>query len=168
MRAISTLALCLLSTVLACTYRTDLIAGGTGGQGGLSIGADAATGGRAGMGGTGHGGATALGGMPGGGGTARGGNQGSGGTTDNDRSCAVDDDCLQCVYASAPENPDQCEHALGCCGGPVMNRTTCAINEAAWKTNCADRGFEPPICPCIFCTEMTPTCKNGACGIWSC
>jgi hypothetical protein len=162
-------ALCALSMALACTYRTDLMAGGAGGgEGGLSMGG--ATGGQKGMGGTALGGATASGGMLGGAGTARGGTPGSGGSGSAgiDRTCTTDDDCLQCIYASAPGDPDQCENALGCCGGPVMNRTACAINEAAWKANCSNRGFEPPICPCILCGPMGPSCKDGKCGYWGC
>lgn len=95
----------------------------------------------------------------------------TGGTTggsSNDRTCTADSDCLQCVYAMTPGNPDQCEGALGCCGGPVMNKTACATNEAAWQAHCSNRGYEVPICPCIVpCGwDSGPSCRNGVCGYW--
>jgi hypothetical protein len=133
--------------LFACTYRTDMLAGvPPGGQGG-----------------SGMGGAPATGGI-----TVAGGTTGTGGSSVEDaRACTTDDDCLQCVYATAPNDTGECENALGCCGGPVMNQTACAKNKAAWQAHCADRGYTPPICPCIVCGGPLG-CRNGRCGYWDC
>ena len=123
------------------------------------------------------GGAPAAGGQGGvlgttstGGSTSTGGATSTGGTeaASNDRACRSDNDCVQCVYASTRNNPDQCEGALGCCGGPVMNATACARNEAAWQANCANRGYTVPVCPCIvLCPgDSPPECENGECGYY--
>jgi hypothetical protein len=126
---------------LACTYRTDL-ADGQGGMGGSTLTAAATTGGTTSTGGS--------------------------GATSNDHACTADGDCTQCVYATTPGNPQECEGALGCCGGPVMNKTACATNEAAWQAHCSNRGYEVPMCPCIVpCGgESGPSCRNGMCGYW--
>ena len=147
--------------VLACTYRTDLLAGGPpGGDGGLRTGGTTTTG-PGGMGGA----------ILAGGSTAAPGSTSTGGAgaQSDEHACASDDDCLQCEYATAPADPDQCENALGCCGGPVMNRWTCAVNQAAWEANCSGRGYKAPVCPCIACPGVTaPTCWQGKCGLWGC
>jgi hypothetical protein len=162
MRTISTgFATLSLGTLMAvaCTYRSDLAADHPmDANGGPQTGGATATGGQGGMGGlTSIGGSTSPTAATSTGGT---------GSASNDRGCTSDDDCVQCVYASTPGSPDQCEGALGCCGGPVMNRVACARNEAAWQANCANRGYTVPVCPCIIpCPGDSPLrCENGECG----
>jgi hypothetical protein len=139
---------------LACTYRTDLIANGASGDGGEARAGGSAAGGAGGSGGV------ASTGTP---------SATNGAPPANDRSCGNDDDCVQCVYIAAPSDPGQCNSGLGCCGGQVMNKLACAINQAAWQANCAGRGFTAPTCPCIICRGATlPTCQNGECGFWIC
>jgi hypothetical protein len=146
---------CLMA--LACTYRTALLVGE---DERASTGGSPAVHGQAGTGGAGPtGGSSATGGA-----TSTGGS----GATSNDRRCERDEDCVQCVYASAPSNPDQCEGALGCCGGPVMNQKACASNEVAWQAKCSGRAYTIPVCPCIIpCSgENRITCRDGKCGYW--
>jgi hypothetical protein len=145
---------------LACTYRTDLLAGSpAGGDSGPRTGGTTTLLGQGGMGGSMLTGGTATGGTT---------STGASAPTSNDRACTSDDDCVQCVYATAPNNPDQCEKALGCCGGPVMNKPACATNQAAWQANCSNRGYTAPVCPCIIpCSGPSLlTCRNGECGYW--
>ncbi len=145
-------------TTFACTFRTDLLAGSPGRDSGAQMGG---TGGQGGMGGSMFTGGTTMTG-----GTA---STGESAPPTDDRACAGDDDCVQCIYATAPSNPDQCENALGCCGGPVMNKTVCATNQAAWQVNCSNRGYTVPSCPCTVCSGVIPpTCRNGECGLWNC
>ena len=142
MRTPSTIGMALgLVLALACTYRTELLPGGPPGGGGAQAG-----------------GATGTGGGTGG--------AGGSGPPDNDRSCAIDDECVQCAYALAPSNPAECDRGLGCCGGPVMNQTACATNRAAWDAHCSDRPFIPPHCPCIVPSSNVVTCRSGECGYW--
>lgn len=103
------------------------------------------------------GGTTSLGGT-----TAVGGST----STSDDQACTSDSDCTQCVYITAPSNSNQCTDALGCCGGQVINQTTCAINQAAWEANCSGQGYTIPICPCVSLANSTLSCKNGECGFW--
>lgn len=137
---------------LACTYRTDLRPSSDRDTG---LAPEAA-----GVGGTG-------GALPAG---------ATGGTTTgtdarppaDDGACSRDDECIRCVYLSAPANSSECEQALGCCGGPVMNQTACELHKTAWNAYCAGRGYSAPNCPCIACTGDTPVCKNGQCGLSGC
>lgn len=80
------------------------------------------------------------------------------------RACSTDSDCTQCVYVTAPSNSSECTNALGCCGGQVMNTTTCATNQAAWEANCSNQGYPIPECPCVACASCTLSCTNGECG----
>jgi hypothetical protein len=163
MRLISTASMTLsISALMAltCTYRTDLLGGSRTANFGVSSTGGAGTTGRSdGMGGSPLSGAAATGGT-----TSTGGSAQAGG----DRACTSDDDCVQCVYATAPGSPDQCENALGCCGGPVMNQKVCGAHEAAWQANCSNPGYTVPICPCIMpCTgDNLLTCENGECGYY--
>jgi hypothetical protein len=147
---------------LACNYRTDLLENASrDATGAAATGGVVATGGRVGQGGT----ASSVGGSATGGVTSTGGAT----STTEIRACASDDDCVRCEYATAPSSPDQCDNALGCCGGPVMNKQTCAVNQTAWDANCAGRGYTVPMCPCIACGgDPFPTCRNGQCGMWGC
>ena len=114
------------------------------------------------------GGATATGGTSATGGAYTGGNSPAGGasSTIDIRACLTDSDCTQCLYITAPSNPNQCDDALGCCGGQVMNTTTCATNQAAWEANCSGYGYTIQGCPCISCGTCTLGCKNGECGFY--
>lgn len=91
-------------------------------------------------------------------------------SVDEPRACETHDDCRRCVYAKAPASGADCESALGCCGGPVMNIATCSANEAAFRAQCSDRSYEPPQCPCILpgpCDDGTPAtigCRAAQCG----
>ena len=158
MRPIRTLATGLLLGLLACTYRTELLASNpAAGNGGHHTGGSATMPGHGGTAGTGTGGAIATGGTTSTGGSA----------VRNDRSCTSDDDCVQCLYISTPSNPDECSDlGLGCCGGQVMNQTACATNETAWHANCSNGSYAPFPCPCIVPCGDSPTCKNGECGFW--
>src|SRR5512145_954824 len=112
---------------------------------------------------TAAGGGVSLGGgaSPGGGPSTGGATSSGGGTFTSIRACSIDSDCTLCIYISAPSNPEQCDGALGCCGGTVTNQATCAINEAAWEANCAGRGYERPVCPCLACVDFFLTCAGG-------
>jgi hypothetical protein len=153
------MALALGSVVaFACTYRTDLLAGRpTGDDSGPRTGGATTLAGHGGMGGSTLTGGTTTGLTTGAGGSA---------PANNDRACTRDDDCVQCVYATTPTDPDQCEGALGCCGGPVMNKPACAVNQAAWQANCSNRGYAVPVCPCIIPCSSLLACRNGECGYW--
>lgn len=120
---------------------------------GSPTGGTAATGGAASTGGTAE-----TGGTPSTGGSA---------ATGNTRACTSDSDCTQCTYIAAPTNSNDCDGALGCCGGQVMNISTCAANQAAWEANCANRGYTFPNCPCLSCGfNCKLSCLNGQCGFW--
>jgi hypothetical protein len=86
------------------------------------------------------------------------------------RACLTAIECTQCPYATAPTDSSECEDALGCCGGPVMNKETCNANQVAWNTYCSGLGLTAPICPCINpCSDTipcSPTCSHGQCGFW--
>jgi len=79
------------------------------------------------------------------------------------RACSSDSDCQRCLYAIAPSSVADCANAIGCCGGPILNSTTCAANYAAWLTNCSGVDRTAPQCPCIACTGAI-TCTDGQCG----
>jgi hypothetical protein len=139
-----TLSLCSLMAP-ACTYRSELNAttDGPSGMGG-SAGSDATT---------------TMSGIS---------STGGSGSSENVRACSSDEDCVRCIYATTPSSTDECQGALGCCGGPVVNKSVCDTNEAAWQAHCANRGYVVPVCPCIIpCTGGNqPTCRSGQCGIW--
>jgi len=144
---------------LACNYRTDLLSdnptGGIGGAPETEASASAAE--------AGAGGATSNRGT-----TATGGTTSTGGSTNAGLACTRDDECDKCVYSTAPTTLAQCEGALACCGGPVMNKATCAKNQAAWESNCANRGYTVPLCPCIACgLDSRAECHDGRCR-WLC
>ncbi len=103
-----------------------------------------------------------------GGATSLGGTTAVGGSTSkvDVRACLADSDCTQCSYITAPSNSSECPNALGCCGGQVMNTTTCATNQAAWEANCSNQGYTIPECPCVACASCTLSCTNGECGFW--
>ena len=102
------------------------------------------------------------------GGTSTGGTASTGGasSTIDIRACLADSDCTQCVYITAPSNSGECDHALGCCGGQVMNKETCTANQAAWEANCSGQGYSPPDCPCIIDLGCSFSCKSDECGYW--
>ena len=110
------------------------------------------------------GGASFNGGSPSTGGIAS-----AGGTTSilDGRTCTSDSDCAQCAYVLAPSNTDDCANALACCGGPVLNKTTCTANYNAWVANCSAQSSAVQQCPCIGCAGGTITCTNGECS-YSC
>jgi hypothetical protein len=93
---------------------------------------------------------------------------GSDGATSNGngRACTRDSDCTQCVYTAAPTSANQCDGVLGCCGGQVMNTTTCSANQAAWNANCSSQGYAIPSCPCVACGNCSLGCSHGECGFW--
>jgi hypothetical protein len=116
-----------------------------------------------------------------GGGAAGEGAGGAGGGTgvspiSNDRSCAADSDCVQCLYIAAPTDASQCPTAQGCCGGQTMNQAACDVNRMAWEANCSDQSYPIPLCPCVAREgSSTVTCKvslpvnsasPGECGFW--
>ena len=114
------------------------------------------------------GGTTATGGTSATGWAYTGGTSSLGGSTStgDSRACTSDSDCTQCLYITAPSNSNQCTDALGCCGGQVMNATTCAGNQAAWEANCSGYGYTIQGCPCISCGTCTLSCRNGECGFY--
>ncbi len=115
------------------------------------------------------------------GGTAAGGSAGKAGASANggsmemtsgagspgdDSSCTSDADCTQCLYTAVPASTAECASSLGCCGGQVMNETTCAVNQAAFQRICAGQNVSPPICPCVLPDSNYISCKNRECGFW--
>ncbi|HTQ03053.1 MAG TPA: hypothetical protein VMI54_04325 [Polyangiaceae bacterium] len=106
--------------------------------------------------GTATGGTDASGGAPG---------MASGGATGDERSCAIDADCTQCIYVTVPATAADCGSALGCCGGVVVNQATCAVHQAAFQSLCAGQNVSPPICPCVLGGEdCGVSCVEGECG----
>jgi hypothetical protein len=92
----------------------------------------------------------------------------SGGSPADVASCTNDADCTQCLYTAVPKSTADCEKSLGCCGGQVMNESTCALNEAAFQAVCAGQDVSPPICPCVLPGEnYVLRCKNGDCGYYA-
>jgi hypothetical protein len=90
----------------------------------------------------------------------------SGGSSADQRSCTEDTDCKQCLYTAAP-NMAECARSLGCCGGQVMNESTCTANQAAFQSVCAGQNVSPPICPCVLPgTDCPLACKDGECGFF--
>jgi hypothetical protein len=112
--------------------------------------------------------ARASGGSPGTTGSAAA--TGGAASTDDPHACSADEHCKRCLYAQPPTRVDECAASLGCCGGPVMNVSTCDANEAAFRTQCSERTYEPRVCPCIspgLCEpDGTPPvvgCHDGLC-----
>ena len=100
--------------------------------------------------------------------TVTGGNPSTGGATSvvDVTACSTDSDCTQCVYATAPSSSSECSNALGCCGGPVMNKETCNWDQGAWEANCAGQGYTMPMCPCPIRPSCSLSCQGGECGYW--
>jgi hypothetical protein len=92
----------------------------------------------------------------------------SGGSPGDAQSCTEDADCTQCLYTATPTSTAECASSLGCCGGQVMNESTCALNQAAFQAVCAGQNVRPPICPCVS-PGVNPVlgCKNGECGFYA-
>jgi hypothetical protein len=116
----------------------------------------------------GSGGGTGVGGAGGGTGGTSGSTGGSDAATSdgNSSACTSDSDCTQCVYTAAPTNATECDGVLGCCGGQVMNKTTCSANQAAWNATCSRQSYTIPSCPCMACGNCSLGCLHGECGFW--
>jgi hypothetical protein len=93
-------------------------------------------------------------------------------STDDPHACTADEDCTRCLYVQSPTRVDDCAASLGCCGGAVMKVATCDANEAAFRIQCSERKYDPPVCPCIspgLCepdgTSPVVGCHDGLCGL---
>jgi hypothetical protein len=80
---------------------------------------------------------------------------------DGEFACAIDSDCMQCAYPTAPQSEDDC-YCTVCANTPV-SRDECLFNAAAYKTHCSGIA---EVCPATVCILPPPTaCTAGECEV---